>query len=144
MNLVIDASVLIKFYLPEILADRAERLLAGVGQGEVTLNAPDLIYPEIGNILWKKLRLKELNRSEIEEIIETMCLLSIRVEPSKPLLPLAVEMSMDYGITVYDAMYLSVAKVYEAALITADRRLVDRMGKTDFKKYVVWLGDYEK
>lgn len=144
MNLVIDASVLIKFYLPEILADRAERLLARIGQGGVTLHAPDLIYPEIGNILWKKLRLKELNRSEIEEIIEAMSALPILVEPSKPLLPLAVEMSVEYGITVYDAMYLSLARVYEAALVTADRRLVDRMAKTNLKKYVAWLGDYEK
>jgi predicted nucleic acid-binding protein len=144
LNLVIDASVLIKFYLPEILADRAERLLARVERGEVTLCAPDLIYPEVGNILWKKERLKELSRSEVGAITEAIGVLPITVEGSKPLLPLAVEIGVRYGITVYDAMYVSIAKVYEIALVTADRKLVDRMAKGDFKESLLWLGHYEE
>ena len=67
MNLVIDASVLIKFYVPEILSDKAEELLIRVEHGDVVLLAPDLIYPEVGNILWKKQRTKELERlAELE------------------------------------------------------------------------------
>ncbi len=38
---------------------------------------------------------------------------------------------------------MCVARIYENFLITADRRLFERMGKTDLKKYVIWLGDYE-
>ena len=143
MNLVIDASVLIKFYVPEILSDRAERLLAKVGNKDIDLLAPDLIYPEAGNILWKKQRLKELTHSEAEEITDAILSLPLTIEASKSLLPLAVDIAIACGITVYDALYLSLAKVYETTLITADRKLVDILAKTDLKDSVIWLGSYK-
>jgi predicted nucleic acid-binding protein len=143
VNLVIDASVLIKFYVPEILSDKAEELLTKVEQGDVMLLAPDLIYPEAGNILWKKQRIKELTRSEIEEITDTIISLPLKIEASKLLLPLAIDIGMAYGITVYDALYISMARAYEIKMITADRKLADVMAKTDLKEYVSWLGSHK-
>jgi len=143
LNLVIDASVLIKFYVPEILLDRAERLLTDVEKGHIELSAPDLIYPEAGNILWKKQRLKELTRSELEEITDTILSLPLKIGGSKSILPLAVDIAIAYGITVYDAIYVGLAKVYETTLITADRKLVDLLAKTDLKDSVIWLGSYK-
>jgi predicted nucleic acid-binding protein len=140
---VIDAGVLIKFYVPEVLSDRAERLLAKVEREEVGLLAPDLIYPEAGNTLWKKQRLKELTRSEVEEITDAILSLPLKIEASKSLLPLAVELATAYGITVYDALYISLTKVYETTLITADRKLAEGLGKTDLRDSVTWLGGYK-
>ena len=142
MNLVMDASVLIKFYVPEILSDRAERLLAKVEKKDIDLLAPDLIYPEAGNILWKKQGLRELTRSEVEEIADAILSLPLKIEASRSLLPLAVDIAIAYGITVYDALYLSLAKVYETTMITSDRRLVDVLAKTDLKDSIIWLGSY--
>jgi predicted nucleic acid-binding protein len=142
MILVIDASVLIKFYVPEILSDRAERLLAKVETGEVALLAPDLIYPETGNILWKKQRLKELTHAHVEKITDAILLLPLKIEVSKALLTVAVDVAIAYGMTVYDALYLSLAKVYETTLITADRKLVGALAKADLKDSITWLGSY--
>jgi len=143
LNLVIDASVLIKFYVPEILSERAERLLTDVEKGHIDLSAPDLIYPEAGNTLWKKQRLKELTRSEVGEITDAILSLPLKIEGLKSLLPLAVDTAIAYEITVYDASYLSLAKIYETTLITADRKLVDVLAKTDLKDSVIWLGSYK-
>ena len=143
MNLVIDASVLIKFYVPEILSGRAERLLIDVEKGHIDLSAPDLIYPEAGNILWKKQRLKELTRSEVEEITNTILSLPLKMEASRPLIPLSLDIAIAYRITVYDAIYVGLTKVYETTLITADRKLVDVLAKTDLKDSVIWLGNYK-
>ena len=140
MNLVIDASVLIKFYVPEILSAEAGHLLARMQRGEVTLLAPDLLYPETGNILWKKQRLRELTPSEVEEITDAIISLPLKIEISKSLLPLALDVAMAYGITVYDALYISTAMVHEIRMVTADRKLVDTLAKTDLKEYVSWLG----
>jgi predicted nucleic acid-binding protein len=140
LNLVIDASVLIKFYIPEILSDKAEELLARVEKGDTMLLAPDLIYPESGNILWKKQRMKELTRSEIEEITDAIVALPLKIETSKALLPLAMDIAIAYRITVYDAIYVSMARVYEIKMMTADKKLVDAVTKTDLKEYVAWLG----
>ncbi len=140
MNFVIDASVLIKFYIPEILSDRAQRLLDSVRQGEVTLLAPDLVYSEAGNILWKKHHLKELTRSEVEKISDAIVLLPSRVEPTKGLLPVAVQIGMVYRITVYDAMYVALSRIHETRMMTADRKLFERLAKTNLKKIcsVAW------
>jgi predicted nucleic acid-binding protein len=143
MNLVMDASVLIKFYVPEVLFDRAERLLAKVEKGDIELSAPDLIYPEVGNILWKKQRLKELTRPEAEEITDAILSLPLKIEASRPILPLAIDIAIACGITVYDAIYVSLAKVYETTMITADRKLADALAKTDLKDSVTWLGSYK-
>lgn len=51
--IVVDASVAIKWFIPEIHATAAGRLL----EKNLKLLAPDLIFAEIGNILWKKCRL---------------------------------------------------------------------------------------
>ena len=143
MNLVIDASVLIKFYIPEILSDRAERLLARVEKKEIDLLAPDLIYPEAGNTLWKKQRLKELTPSEVGEITDAILLLPLKIEASKSLLPLAVDMAIAYGMTVYDALYFSLAKVYGTTMITAERKLVEALAKADLRDSISWLGSYK-
>jgi predicted nucleic acid-binding protein len=143
MNLVMDASVLIKFYVPEIFSDRAERLLANVKKKDIELLAPDLVYPEAGNILWKKQRLKELTHSEVEEITDAILSLPLTIEASKSLLPLAVDIAIAYGMTVYDASYLSLAKVYETTMITADRKLVEALAKTDLRNSITWLGSYK-
>jgi predicted nucleic acid-binding protein len=143
VNLVIDASVLIKFYIPENLSDQAQGILDSVKQGEMTLFAPDLVYSEAGNILWKKHHLKELTRSEVEKISDALILLPLRIESSKGLLPLAVQIGVAYGITVYDAMYVALSRIYETRMITADKRLFERLAKTNLKKYVAWLGSAE-
>ncbi len=143
MNLVIDANVLIQLYVPENLSDRAERLLAKVEKGDIDLLAPDLIYPEAGNTLWKKQRLNELTRPEVEEINDAILSLPLKIEATRPLLPLAVHIAIAYGITVYDSIYLSLAKVYETAMITADRKLADALAKTNLKGSVIWLGTYK-
>jgi predicted nucleic acid-binding protein len=49
VNVVVDASVTIKWFVPEPLSDEADRLLGG---GDA-LFAPDLLLLEFGNTLWK-------------------------------------------------------------------------------------------
>ncbi len=139
MNLVIDASVVIKAYVPEILSDKAEEVMSRVAAGELFLLAPDLLYPETGNILWKKHRLHELTVAEVDEIVDAISALPIKIEASRPVMPLAVTIAMQSGITVYDAMYVAVARIYETRMITADKRLLDALLKTEFGAYVQWL-----
>jgi len=143
VKLVIDANVLIKLYVPEVLSQKADSLFRDAENRRIDLIAPDLIYPEAGNILWKKQRLKELSRPDVEEITEAILSLPLVVEPVKLLLPLAVDIAIGYNITVYDAAYVALATVYKTALITADKKLVDILSKTILTKNLRWLGTYK-
>lgn len=49
MRYVIDASVAVKWYLPEVFEQEASRLL----NGRHELHVPELILPEIGSITRK-------------------------------------------------------------------------------------------
>jgi predicted nucleic acid-binding protein len=142
MNLIIDASVLIKFFVPEVLSSKAEQLLVRVEEGSIRLFAPDLIYAEAGNALWKKHRLKELTQSEVDKITDLIASIPLKVEPSKALFPLAIDIAIAYEVTVYDALYLSMAKVYETQMMTADKKLFDLTTKTNLRKNVMWLGSW--
>jgi predicted nucleic acid-binding protein len=55
-RIVVDASVVVKWLLPEIHSEAAKRLLAD----ELQLWAPDLVWAEVGNVLWKRSRRGEL------------------------------------------------------------------------------------
>ncbi|MGH8512394.1 MAG: type II toxin-antitoxin system VapC family toxin, partial [Gammaproteobacteria bacterium] len=53
---VVDASVAIKWFLPEVHSESANRLL----RVDYQLLSPDLIWAEFGNVLWKKWRREEI------------------------------------------------------------------------------------
>ena len=143
MKLVIDANVLIKLYVPEVLSQKADLLFRDAENRRVELIAPNLIYPEAGNILWKKQRLKELSRPDVKEITDALLSLPLVVEPVKLLLPLAVDIAIGYNITVYDAAYVALATVYKTTLVTADKKLVDNLSKTILTNNIRWLGTYK-
>jgi len=51
---------------------------------------------------------------------------------------------MTFGITVYDAMYVTLTRIHETRMLTADRKLFEKMAGTDMNKYVSWLGNLRK
>ena len=67
-TLVVDASVAAKWFLPEVHSDDALRLLDTPSR----LLVPDLLYPEVGNTLWKRVGKKELSVEQAVEIIEAL------------------------------------------------------------------------
>ncbi|MCM2264839.1 MAG: type II toxin-antitoxin system VapC family toxin [Desulfuromonadales bacterium] len=127
MNLVVDASVLIKGYLPESGSEQAADLLARFAAGEVHLLAPELLLAEVGNILWKRVRRQDLTSDEAREIGQAMAALPLQLVPTQPVLTLALELALLLDITVYDAIYVAVSKVHGVPLLTADERLVARL-----------------
>jgi predicted nucleic acid-binding protein len=51
---------------------------------------PDLIYPEIDNILWKKFRADELSATEVLLVHQGVATVPFRVWPAKELLGIAL------------------------------------------------------
>lgn len=139
----IDANVLLKAYIPEALSDNAASVLQKIEKRQLFPVAPDFIYSELGNVLWKKHRLQELNKQEIGQITKQFMLFPLHTVPSKSVFQLALDISMQHGIAVYDAIYISVAMIYKTRLITADKKLVDTLRKTVLKYTVQWLGNEE-
>jgi predicted nucleic acid-binding protein len=136
-QLVIDASVAAKWFLPENDSDKAIRLLDGRHQ----LLAPDLIYAEYGNILWKQHTRASMDPVEAAKAIERFLRVPLQVHPSQVLLPRALSLAIQTRRTVYDCLYLALAMDANTVMVTADRRLVNALADGPLGRYVRGLGD---
>lgn len=139
MALVIDASVVVKWYLPEVHQTYAIKIL----DSDEILMAPDLLVSEVGNIIWKKVRVKELSRKEGLDIITAFARVSERVQivSSSSLLEPAFEIATAYDRTVYDALYVVLAVAHRCQLVTADRRLFNSLAQTRLAGNLMWIAD---
>ena len=133
---VIDASVAIKWFVPELLTEEA----LGFLHDEHTLLAPDLLWPEVGNIVWKKVRRGELVREDAEVILTLCHQVPFQIVDSQSLIDSALEIALEFDRSVYDATYLALAVHQDCPMLTADLRLANALGSTAMSRYVTYIG----
>ncbi len=121
MNLVVDASVAVKWFVAEDLSDAAERIL---GRGDA-LSAPDLVLVEVANALWKKAQLGEIDRADADEALAALAADAIELQPTAPLVRRALALAGEIGHPVYDCIYLAAAEAGDGVVVTADRRFYE-------------------
>lgn len=100
---VVDASLVTKWYIEEPGAIAARRLLSEAAE----LWAPDLLWPEVANALWAKVRREQMDGEEAARV------LTAALEAQQ----LALTLSHP------DCMYLALAVRGKMLLATAYRRL---------------------
>ncbi len=135
--IVADASVAVKWYVTELYTAEAEKLL----DGSYEIHAPELILPEFGSIIWKKLRRGDLTAKEATQIIDVFSKQTITFHSHQPLLKSAFAGAQLSGQTVYDWSYLALAISLSCEFVTADERFYKALEKTALKKHLVWIGD---
>ena len=102
-RVVVDASVAIKWFVPEIHAEAARRLL----REGMTLLAPDLIWAEVANALWRKWRDKELEAGAVQGILADFRRFPLRIYAGESLYDVAWPVAQASGRTFYDSLYLA-------------------------------------
>jgi predicted nucleic acid-binding protein len=122
---VVDASLVIKWFVPEIHFEAARRWL-GASHDYV---APDLLFSEAGNAIWKKVRRKELHPDEGRQLVVDLAHVAVEAIATRSLFQDATALALMAGVTVYDAMYLTLAVRLEAELITGDDRLAEKLAE---------------
>ena len=109
--LILDAGVAIKWLPPfdsEPLAAEARALLDRWSRAEIQIAVPDLFWAEIGNILWKSVRLGRCSRSEADELLRTMQMMNLPAIPSAQLFELALSIASFHGREIYDCLYVAL------------------------------------
>lgn len=120
---VVDASLVIKWFVPEVDSEAARRWL----DAQHDYVAPDLLFPETGNTVWKKVRRGELSPDEGQQLVTDLSVIAVEAVSMRGLLPDAHALALRTGITVYDATYLALAVRLETQVITGDDRLARRL-----------------
>lgn len=138
MRLVVDASVAIKWYLPEVHSEKAERLL----NSAVDLCAPDLIFSEIGNILWKRVMRRDMTEEKARSIMYSLRDLPLTIWRADMLAEGALSIACSTKRSFYDSLYLTLAVTSGCRLVTADLKLLNSLKNVSlFKKHLLWIED---
>jgi predicted nucleic acid-binding protein len=119
---VIDASIAVKWVVDEDGTPEALALRKG---GK--LLAPELLVSECANILWKKVRLKELTRDEALLAARLLQASDVELLPTRSLLAAAVPIAIDLDHRAYDCMYIALAIAHDCPFVTADQRLLRKL-----------------
>ena len=137
MALVVDASVAAKWVFAE---SHDEIVLRLVLSGE-RFAAPDLIWAELANIAWKRVRRAAIAPREAAEALAELRRLPIEVHAGGPLAEASLELALALEITCYDALYLALAERLDLPLVTADRRFFEAAAKRGSRRRALWIGD---
>lgn len=123
MQLVVDASVAIKWFFKEENWEKADVVLEDMKQTQTTLLLPDIFYYEIGSVLLKK------NESEerAAEILSLLQLLHPVIVPIETIpFTTIYQLAKHHTLSFYDASYLALVQNSQCRLITADKKLYEK------------------
>lgn len=128
---VVDASVIVKLFADEENSDKALLLRDKHINEEICLIAPEFILLEVINALkYKKLNEEILKKSNEE--LWGIQLKTINLDDS--LIKKSIEISAKYNLSIYDSVYVALAEIHNAQLITADEKLLKLPNSVNFEK----------
>ncbi len=122
---VVDTSVVVKWFVPEADSDIALTLRVAHAAGKIPLATADLCLLELANAL--RFRRPTPTAEEIGQAVRSVLSLDVRaVAPSPELIEGAVRLAFERKLTVYDALFVALAADLGYELVTADDELVER------------------
>ena len=140
-KICIDASLALKWVLPEIYTNRAQELLRGWITKEYTLIAPALFIFEVTSALRNKVYRQIITQEEGFSALNQIRHGRIEFIFSQNLVERAWAISEDLELpTAYDAFYLALAKEEGCEFWTADKNLV-KILKRHKIRWAKWIGE---
>jgi predicted nucleic acid-binding protein len=121
--IVVDASALLETLLRTSAAAAVEERLFDVGD---TLHAPHLIDIEVAQVLRRYAATGQIEPERCREALSDLPDFPLHRYPHDVLLPRVWELR--HNLTAYDAVYVALAEVLDAPLLTRDRRLATASG----------------
>ena len=127
MILVLDASVVVKWLLPEEGQLDAYAIL----DSAIPVAAPHLLAVEVETALSKKARLENVPANEIRKTLAFFLEHFLpngrpTLHPDEDLLPDALDLSVKFNHQLSDCIYLALARKLNARLVTADEKFVSK------------------
>ena len=121
MKIVLDASVVVKWFIEEENTEKAIVIRDKFVRGEIEVLVPSLLIYEIGNVFLKH---PAKNSRDVENDFKALFDIGMEiVEINKPEIKDIHKNAKHFGITFYDAVYVTLALKEGCKLITADKKL---------------------
>lgn len=134
---VVDSSVAVKWYFPEIHEDAAERLL----NPAYHLHVPHLFLLEFINVVCKKQRRGDINAEESDFIINEIQQVPLKWHDDRLVLTKAYEIANETQRSLYDCLYLSIAISLDSEMVTADLKFYEALKTGNYANRLCWVED---
>ncbi|MEQ9715511.1 MAG: type II toxin-antitoxin system VapC family toxin [Candidatus Asgardarchaeia archaeon] len=142
MEIVVDASVVAKWYLIEDFREDALKLRDDYIRGHIKLIAPMILPFEVLNAI--RFSKRNIDDEILINVGESLLYYDISLfSITKDFLHEIIKSCIANGITVYDADYVSLAKLRKSILFTANQKLIDRLNK-EYKGYIMHIKEYPR
>lgn len=134
---IIDASIAVKWVVPEESSDAATALLGR------RLAAPAVWLAEAANALWSKQARHEITPNQARDRVRELATAPVTAIPLSDLLSAAMDVAIELNHPIYDCFYLAAAQLYDTQIVTADRRFANKVaGRPALGPRVSLLGRY--
>ena len=122
----LDASVVVKWFVKRNEPDHAAalRLREDYRQGRNEIRCPDLLGYEVANVLRYKAEIRE---DAALDVVRSLFLLEILQPVDEEIMAEAVRLARRYDLSVYDAVYVGFARLRACRLVSADRRVCEKL-----------------
>lgn len=124
MKYVLDASVALKWVLPEAHSDKSLALRDAYDQRLDLLIGPHFFPMECGYSLFRGQNKKLVLPGQPRKLLTSILRHAPVLKDVGPLLPRAVEITEQMQVGFYDAFYIALAEAETCEFVTADARLV--------------------
>jgi predicted nucleic acid-binding protein len=124
---VLDTSVVLKWFseFGENDLPQAFQLRQVLLDGSVTFTVPELLFYELSNALRYN---PSLSSKDVQEALDSVMDMGFVVKGvDKRVMADAISIAFRYGVTVYDAYFLALARTERKPLIIADYKFVERV-----------------
>lgn len=127
MKKILDNSVVVKWFADESETEAALQYLRDFLNGKYTIIIPTLLFYELGNTFISK----KVSSAEISEIMQLLQKFPLQIED----IGLAAfrkiyQTAQEYGLSFYDASYVTLMQKYDCELVTADKKLHRKINKS--------------
>ena len=128
-TLVLDASVIVKWFCDERQSDIANKLRDDFFSNIYRIIVPDLLFYEVINAV--KFSNVFSNKEKIS-VVHDLYSIGIDFEyPDREIMESALNIAMDYNATIYDSVYLAIARKHRCNYITADADFAGKVKSKD-------------
>ncbi|OLS25476.1 MAG: Ribonuclease VapC3 [Candidatus Heimdallarchaeota archaeon LC_3] len=125
LQIVLDASVILKWFLQEDYSDLAEKLKDEFLIGTIDVLIPELAFYEITNVLRYK---PNYSIQDLEESISALTKMQLNaIKWDEIIGKNSVNIAYQYGITIYDSSYIAISHQFNCEMVTCDEKLLKKI-----------------